>query len=125
MADSLSDCILRRSTALGACRHLSDKTQKAVEYIGGLYDIEASIRGKPAAERLRFRQEKARPLLQIYEAWFRAKLQALSSKSESARAINYSLILSGIEVVNMIRKRKMKDATIMRTVAAQFYSLIE
>ncbi len=37
------------------------------------------------------RQEKARPLLQIYEAWLKAKLEALSSKSETARAINYSL----------------------------------
>jgi len=33
----------------------SDTTQKALEYIGALYDIEASIRGKPAAERLRIR----------------------------------------------------------------------
>src|SRR6185437_4720558 len=31
----------------------SDTTQKALEYIGALYDIEASIRGKPAAERRR------------------------------------------------------------------------
>ncbi|MGF6637782.1 hypothetical protein OKW39_004998 [Paraburkholderia sp. MM6662-R1] len=69
----------------------SDTTQKALEYIGGLYDIEASIRGKPAAERLRIRQERARPLLQIYEAWLRAKLETLSSKSDAARAINYSL----------------------------------
>ncbi|SMG61144.1 hypothetical protein SAMN06265784_11990 [Paraburkholderia susongensis] len=29
----------------------SDTTQKALEYIGGLYAIEASIRGKPATER--------------------------------------------------------------------------
>jgi transposase len=34
----------------------SDTTQKALEYIGGLYDIEASIRGKPAAEQLRIRR---------------------------------------------------------------------
>jgi len=69
----------------------SDTTQKALEYIGGLYDIEASIRGKPAAERLRIRQEKARPLLQTYEAWLRAKLETLSSKSDTAKAINYTL----------------------------------
>ena len=69
----------------------SDTTQKALEYIGGLYDIEASIRGRPAAERLRIRQEKARPLLQTYEAWLRAKLETLSSKSDTAKAINYTL----------------------------------
>ncbi|MGF6482608.1 hypothetical protein QFZ91_004835 [Paraburkholderia sp. JPY419] len=40
----------------------SDTTQKALEYIGGLYDIEASIRGRPAAERLRIRQENGKRL---------------------------------------------------------------
>ncbi len=59
--------------------------------VNTLYDIEASIRGKPAAARIRIRQEKARPLLQIYEAWLRARLETLSSKSDTAKAINYSL----------------------------------
>jgi len=69
----------------------SDTTKKALEYIGGLYAIEASIRGKPADERLRARQEQSRPLLDTYEAWLRAKLETLSTKSETAKAINYSL----------------------------------
>jgi transposase len=69
----------------------SDTTQKALEYIGALYDIEASIRGKPADERLRIRQEKAKPLLRIYETWLKTKLEALSSKSDTAKAISYSL----------------------------------
>ncbi|HIH2753102.1 TPA: IS66 family transposase [Burkholderia lata] len=69
----------------------SDTTQRALDYIGALYGIEASIRGKPAAERLRVRQEQAKPLLETYEAWLRAKLDTLSSKSETAKAINYSL----------------------------------
>jgi transposase-like protein len=34
------------------------------------------------------------------------------------------IILSGIEVMNMIRKEQMKDATITRTAAAQCYSLL-
>jgi transposase len=45
----------------------------------------------PPEERLRVRQEKAQPLLDIHEAWLRAKLQTLSRKSETAKAINYSL----------------------------------
>jgi hypothetical protein len=69
----------------------SETTQKALDYIGELYGIEASIRGKPPAERLRVRQEKAKPLLETYGAWLRAKLQTLSTKSDTARAINYSL----------------------------------
>ncbi|WNC95120.1 IS6 family transposase [Paraburkholderia sp. FT54] len=34
------------------------------------------------------------------------------------------IILSGIEVMNMIRKGQMKDLTITQTAAAQFYSLL-
>ncbi|MGF6507813.1 transposase-like protein [Paraburkholderia sp. 32] len=33
-----------------------------------------------------------------------------------------SIILSGIEVMNMIRKGQMKDDGVAQTVAAQFYS---
>jgi transposase len=69
----------------------SDTTEKALDYIGELYGIEASIRGKPPSERLRVRQEKAKPLLDTYEVWLRAKLRTLSAKSETAKAINYSL----------------------------------
>jgi transposase len=69
----------------------SDTTRKALDIIGELYGIEAGIRGKPAAERLRVRQAKATPLLETYEAWLRAKLETLSAKSDTAKAINYSL----------------------------------
>ncbi|WP_354687954.1 IS66 family transposase [Cupriavidus necator] len=69
----------------------SETTQKALDYIGELYGIEASIRGKPPAERLRVRQERAKPLLESYGAWLRAKLKTLSAKSETTKAINYSL----------------------------------
>jgi len=69
----------------------SETTQKALHYIGELYGIEADIRGKPVAERLRVRQEKAKPLLETYGAWLEAKRQTLSAKSETAKAINYSL----------------------------------
>ncbi|BDC45931.1 hypothetical protein PTKU15_92280 [Paraburkholderia terrae] len=34
------------------------------------------------------------------------------------------IILSGIKVMHMIRKRQMKDAAIQRTVANKFYSLV-
>lgn len=69
----------------------SDTTQKALDTIGELYGIEAGIRGKPAAQRLRVRQEKSKPLLDTYEAWLKAKRETLSAKSETAKAINYSL----------------------------------
>lgn len=69
----------------------SETTAEALRCIGELYAIEAGIRGKPPAERLRVRQEKARPLLERYGAWLRAKLQTLSAKSETAKAIQYTL----------------------------------
>ncbi|MGF6962522.1 transposase-like protein [Paraburkholderia youngii] len=34
------------------------------------------------------------------------------------------IILSGIDVMHMIRKGQMKDDDVDRTVAAQFYSLV-
>ncbi|WP_307261036.1 IS66 family transposase [Paraburkholderia graminis] len=54
-------------------------------------DIEAHIRGKPVAERLRVRQEKSVPLLAAIKAWMTNKLTTLSKKSELAKAIRYSL----------------------------------
>jgi len=69
----------------------SATTQQALDFIGELYCIEAGIRGKPPEARLRARQEKAQPLLDRYVAWLRAKRETLSSKSETTRAINYSL----------------------------------
>lgn len=69
----------------------SDTAQRALDCIGELYNIEAHICIKPAAERLRVRQEQAKPLLQSYEPRIRAKLETLSSKSDAAKANNYSL----------------------------------
>jgi hypothetical protein len=69
----------------------SETTQKALDYISELYGIEAQIRGKPPNERLSARQEKAKPILDLYEAWLKAKLESLSPKSETVKAINYSL----------------------------------
>jgi transposase len=69
----------------------SEATQHVLELIGELYSIEAGIRGKPAAERQRVRQEKSLPLLATIKAWMTDKLATLSTKSELAKAIRYSL----------------------------------
>ena len=69
----------------------SETTTEALRYIGELYGIEANIRGKPPGERLRARQEKAKPLLERYGTWLREKIKTLSAKSDTARAITYSL----------------------------------
>ncbi|AIO69532.1 IS66 family transposase [Burkholderia oklahomensis] len=69
----------------------TDATRQVLELIGELYGIEADIRGRPAAERLRVRQEKSVPLLAAIKAWMTDKLATLSKKSELAKAIRYSL----------------------------------
>lgn len=69
----------------------TEATRHALELIGELYGIEADIRGKPAVERLRVRQERSLPLLALIRAWMTEKLATLSKKSDLAKAINYSL----------------------------------
>jgi transposase len=69
----------------------SETTQQVLDMIGALYGIEADIRGKSPSERLRVRQEKSKPLLATIEAWMKTRLATLSAKSETAKAINYSL----------------------------------
>ncbi|MFM0053947.1 IS66 family transposase, partial [Caballeronia grimmiae] len=69
----------------------TEATRQVLELIGELYGIEAHIRGKPVAERLRVRQEKSVPLLAAIKAWMTDKLTTLSKKSELAKAIRYSL----------------------------------
>lgn len=69
----------------------SEATQQVLELIGGLYAIEADIRGQCASQRLRIRQEKSAPLLSTIHTWMTDKIATLSKKSDLARAIRYSL----------------------------------
>jgi transposase len=65
---------------------------EAIQRIGALYAIERDIRGRPPADRLRVRQQTAAPLLTALEPWLVATLQKVSTKSELAGAIRYSLV---------------------------------
>lgn len=64
---------------------------EALRRIGQLYEIEAAINGKTAAERLAVRQARAVPLLAEFKAWLESERQRLSKKSALAKAIQYSL----------------------------------
>jgi hypothetical protein len=66
-------------------------TTEALERIGALNRIEQDIRGKPPEERQRVRQEKAVPLLDNMKRWFEATILTLSAKSDTTKAIRYSL----------------------------------
>jgi transposase len=65
--------------------------REGVERIGELYAIEDEIRGLPAQERCRERQQRAAPLLESLRSWFLAKLAQLPRKSELAKAIRYAI----------------------------------
>lgn len=64
---------------------------QALQRISALYAIEKDIRGKPADERCRQRQSRARPKLDELYRWFNDTLSQLSAKSPMALAIGYSL----------------------------------
>jgi transposase len=71
--------------------HKSPPAEEALKRIKVLYEIEELIRGKPPDERKRVRQLEAGPLLNGLHAWLQATLASVSTKSELAAAINYSL----------------------------------
>jgi len=68
----------------------SPLANEALVRIGELYAVERSIRGRPAEERRRVRQEQAAPRLAEMKLWMDRTLAAISSKSELAKAILYS-----------------------------------
>ena len=64
---------------------------EAVKRIDALFAIEREINGLPPPERVAVRQERSRPLITELEAWLREQRRKLSSKSDTAKAIDYSL----------------------------------
>src|SRR3954449_12036334 len=64
---------------------------EAVRRIDRLFAIERDINGRPAAERLAAREERAKPLVGELEAWLRAQHARVSRKSETGKAIAYAL----------------------------------
>ena len=64
---------------------------EALIRIAALYAIEADIKGLPAEERRRARQEQTRPLVEAMHAWFKDRLEKISGRSALAQAIRYAL----------------------------------
>jgi transposase len=64
---------------------------EAVARIDALFAIEREINGASPEHRLTVRNERSRPLMVELESWLTQKRAKLSSKSETARAIDYSL----------------------------------
>jgi transposase len=64
---------------------------EAVQRIDVLFAIEREINGLLPQERVAVRQERSCPLVAELEAWLREQRGKLSSKSDTAKAIHYSL----------------------------------
>lgn len=64
---------------------------EALARIAELYQVEAEIRGRSADARRAKRQARARPLVDAFEPWLRARLGEISQKSRLAEAIRYAL----------------------------------
>jgi transposase len=64
---------------------------EAVKRIDALFDIERTINGASAEERLRVRQEQSAPLLAALESWLREGRTGLSRSSTVVKPIDYLL----------------------------------
>lgn len=64
---------------------------EAMKRIDALFAIERKINGLPPPERVAVRQERSQPLIAELEAWLREQRRKLSSKIDTAEAIDYSL----------------------------------
>lgn len=64
---------------------------EAVRRIDEIFAIERAILGKTPAERVAVRQDLSKPLVVTLETFLRDKRALLSTKSETAKAISYSL----------------------------------
>jgi transposase len=64
---------------------------EAVSRIDALFAIEGKINGFVPEERVRVRNEQSRPLVAALETWLREQRARLSGRSDTARAIDYSL----------------------------------
>jgi transposase len=71
----------------------SGKAAEAVAYIGKLYGIEQEAREQALSyeQRKDLRQEKAKPVLQEFEAWLTQTKQQVPPQSAIGKAINYAV----------------------------------
>ena len=74
--------------------HAANQSQIAAEalaQIGRLYDIERQAKDLDDAERLQLRQEKSKPILDLWHRWLLTQRQKVPDGSATAKAIDYSL----------------------------------
>jgi transposase len=64
---------------------------EAVRRIDAIFDVERSINGLPAEQRLAMRQTHVAPLVADLETWMRAARARMSRHAEVAKAVDYML----------------------------------
>ena len=65
--------------------------EQAIKRIAELYAVEKEARGQPPDQRVRLRQDRAKPILDDLEQWLHAQLPKISGKTPLAGAIRYAL----------------------------------
>nr|CCD32253.1 Transposase and inactivated derivative [Methylocystis sp. SC2] len=68
----------------------SPAAAEALDMIARLFTIEAVVKGRPPAERVAARRERASPILDELRAFLDATLAKISGKSDFAKAIRYA-----------------------------------
>jgi len=64
--------------------------EEALRRIAALYEIETTLRGQPAEQRLRGRQQQSRPLVEAMHAWMTRQLERVPGRSAIAQALRYA-----------------------------------
>jgi transposase len=81
----------RRKAQRRTAAVISPIALEAVQRIEALFEIERSINGLPAEQRLAVRRRRSAPLVAALEAWMREERRKLSRHAEAAGAIDYML----------------------------------
>ncbi|WP_322995375.1 IS66 family transposase [Castellaniella sp.] len=96
-------CFIGGITEIGCMAHARRKffdlhqanqsvvAQQALDYIGGLYQIERQAQDLSLEQRLALRQTQASPLAEKYHQWMQAQRSRVPEGSGIARALDYSL----------------------------------
>jgi transposase len=90
---------------------------EALQRIAEVYQIEETVRGRPADDRHAVRQTKTKPILEQMKSWLDARLAEVSGKSKLAEAIRYMLShWGGLTVFLADGRVEVDNNTVERTI---------